>query len=203
VARAHGGSINDLVMTLCDLAVNRYLEELGDPPAEPLVAYMPVNLRSGEDDEGNLISLLQVKLASEHVDPLEALNQIRDASRSTREIYGTASRPAIQLYSLTVALLPLAEELLGLERILPPAINLVISNVPGPPKQMYFRGARVLEAYPVSTLPPAVALNITVCSYARKLFFGLVGGRSALPDLHRLTELLQGAYSELQDLADA
>jgi diacylglycerol O-acyltransferase len=203
VARAHGGSINDLVMALCDLAVNRYLQELGDPPQEPLVAYMPVNLRAGEDDEGNLISLLQVKLASEHEDPVQALQEIREASKSTREIYGTSSRPAIQLYSLTVALLPLAEELLGLERILPPAINLVISNVPGPPKQMYFRGARVLDAYPVNTLPPAVALNITVCSYAGKLFFGLVGGRSALPDLHRLTELLQAAYGEFKGLANS
>lgn len=200
VARAHGASINDLVMTLCDLAVNRYLAERGEAPEEPLVAYMPVNLRADEDDEGNVISLLQVKLAEDHDDPVMALQQIREASKSTREIYGTTSRPAIQLYSLTVALLPLAEELLGLEQILPPAINLVISNVPGPRKTMYFRGAKVLEAYPINTLPPAVALSMTVCSYAGTLFFGLVGGRSAVPDLHRLTGHLDAAYREFREL---
>ncbi|MDX1380081.1 MAG: wax ester/triacylglycerol synthase family O-acyltransferase [Xanthomonadales bacterium] len=201
VARAHGASVNDLVMTLCDLAVHRYLLERDAAPDHPLIAYMPVNLRGDEGDDGNLISLLQVKLASDHGDPRMALQQIREASKSTREIYGTVSRPAIQLYSLTVALLPLAEELLGLEDVLPPAINLVISNVPGPPKTMYFRGAEVLDAYPISTLPPAVALNVTVCSYAGTLFFGLVGGRSALPDLHRLTEHLEAAYQELAELA--
>jgi diacylglycerol O-acyltransferase len=200
VARAHGASINDLVMTLCDLAVNRYLEERGESPGEPLIAYMPVNLRADDGEEGNLISLLQVKLASDHHDPVAALQQVRHASRSTREIYGTVSRPAIQIYSLTVALLPLAEQLLGLQNILPPAINLVISNVPGPRQPMYFRGAEVLEAYPMSALPPAVALNMTVCSYAGTLFFGLVGGRTALPDLHRLTQLLDAAYRQFRDL---
>lgn len=195
-ARAHGATINDLVMTLCDLAVHRYLGERGDPPQEPLIAYMPVNLRSEGADEGNLISLLQVKLASDHDDPLVALRQIREASKSTREIYGSVSRPAIQIYSLVVALLPLAEELLHLDGVLPPAINLVISNVPGPRKRMYFRGAAVLEAYPVTTLAPGVALNMTVSSYAGTLFFGLVGGRTAIPDLQRLTEHLQAAYRE-------
>jgi diacylglycerol O-acyltransferase len=200
IARAHGATVNDLVMTLCDLAVNRYLAERGDPPAEPLIAYMPVNLRAEGADEGNVISLLQVRLASEHDDPLVALAQIRKASKVTREIYGGVSRSAVQLYSLAVALLPLGLELAGLDRLLPPAINLVISNVPGPRRQMYFRGAAVLEAYPVTTLPPGVALNMTVGSYAGKLFFGLVGGRSALPDLHRLTELLEEAYREFREL---
>jgi diacylglycerol O-acyltransferase len=200
IARAHGATVNDLVMTLCDLAVHRYLAERGDPPTEPLIAYMPVNLRAEGADEGNVISLLQVRLASEHNDPLAALAQIRKASQSTREIYGGVSRSAVQLYSLAVALLPLGVALAGLDRLLPPAINLVISNVPGPRRQMYFRGAAVLEAYPVTTLPPGVALNMTVGSYAGKLFFGLVSGRSALPDLHRVTEHLEEAYREFQKL---
>ena len=198
LAHEHGCTINDLVMTLCDLAVNRYLEEAGAAPDEPLVAYMPVNLRSAGADEGNIITLLQVRLASEHDDPVAALDQVRQASRETREIFTGVSRTAVQLYSLGVALLPLGEELLHLDRVLPPAINLVISNVPGPAKRMYFRGAEVLEAYPVNTLPPAVALNMTVCSYAGTMFFGLVGGRSVIPDIYRLVELLDQACQQFQ-----
>jgi diacylglycerol O-acyltransferase len=200
IAKSQGASINDFVMALCDLAVNRYFREKGEEPDEPLVVYMPVNLRKDEDNEGNLISLLQVKLASDHDDPLEALRQIRKSSQSTREIYGSVSRPALQLYSLAVALLPLGEELLNLDQLLPPAINLVISNVPGPPEKMYFRGAEVVEVYPVNTLPPAVALSMTVCSYAGTLFFGLIGGRTAIPDLQRLNAHLADVYGELQKL---
>jgi diacylglycerol O-acyltransferase len=188
-------------MALCDLAVNRYLREKGEEPDEPLVVYMPVNLREDEDTEGNLISLLQVKLASDHDHPLTTLAQIRESSQCTREIYGSVSRPAIQLYSLAVALLPLGEEILKLDQLLPPAINLVISNVPGPREKMYFRSAEVVEVYPVNTLPPAVSLSMTVCSYAGTLFFGLVGGRTAIPDLQKLTVYLDEAYQEFRALS--
>jgi diacylglycerol O-acyltransferase len=202
VAREREASINDLVMTLCDLAVNRYFKEKGEEPDDPLVVYMPVNLRHDEDDDGNLISLLQVKLASDHENPLAALEQVKAASSSTREIYGSVSRPAIQLYTLAVALLPLGEEILKLDRWLPPAINLVISNVPGTPEIMYFRGAEVSEVYPVNTLPPSVALSMTVCSYAGTMYFGLIGGRSAIPDLQKLVAYLDEAYEEFRALTN-
>jgi len=198
-AHAHQATINDLFLALCDLAVNRYLAAHGSRPKEPLIAYMPVDLRESKIEDGNLICLLQVRLSSTHDDPLKALEQIRRASKSTREIYSGVSQPAVQLYSLAVALLPLGEELLHLDQVLPPAINLVVSNVPGPRRRMYFRGAEVMEAYPVSTLPPAVALNITLCSYAGTLFVGLVGGRTAIPDMRRLARELESAYREFRD----
>ena len=81
IAHSQGGSINDLVLTICDLAVNRYFEETGQAPEEPLIAYMPVNLRHEEEkDNRNLISLLQVKMASVHEDPLAALQEIIKSS---------------------------------------------------------------------------------------------------------------------------
>jgi diacylglycerol O-acyltransferase len=43
------------------------------------------------------------------------------------------------------------------------------------------------------------ALNVTACSYAGTMFFGLIGGRTAIPDLDRLTELLDEAYRELAE----
>lgn len=202
ISKANGASINDLVMALCDIAVNRYFREKGEEPEEPLVVYMPVNLRKGEDGNGmaNLISLLQVKLASDHDHPLTTLAEISESSRSTREIYGSTSRPAIQIYSLIVALLPLGGEILRLDQLIPPAINLVISNVPGPDQKLYFRGAEALEVYPVNLLPPSVSLSMTVCSYAGTLFFGLVAGRTAIPDLKQLTRYLDEAFEEFKAL---
>jgi len=201
IAHSQGGSINDLVLTLCDLAVNRYFEETGQAPEEPLVAYMPVNLRhEKEQDNRNLISLLQVKMASAHEDPLAALQEIIKSSQSAREVFSGASRPAIQYYTLLVALLSQFEETLKLNKILPPAINMVISNLPGPRKTMYFSGAEAVEIYPVSTLPPMTALNVTACSYAGTMFFGLVSGRTAVPELQKLTGYLDEAYSKLKEL---
>ena len=201
IAKSQKVSINDVVMTMCDLAVCRYFEDMDGAPEGPMIAYMPVDLRAkGESEDGNLISLIQVKLASNHTDPLASLQQIKKSSRAARELFFSASRPAIQYYAMIVALLSLFEEGLRLDRFLPPVTNMVISNVPGSPEKLYFRGAEAVGIYPVSTLPPMTALNVTACSYAGTFFFGLVSGKTAIPDLKKLTGYLDEIYAELKEL---
>jgi len=202
IGKAQGATINDVVMTLCDMAVSRYFDEHEDTPEGPLVAYMPVNIRVSEDEgDGNLVTLLQVKLASNHNDPLASLQEVRESILSAREVYSGASREAVQYYALMVALASLAEEMLGLHKVFRPVENLVISNVPGPREQYYFRGAKEIALYPVSTLPPMTALNVTVCSYHGTLFFGLIAGRTAIPDLDTLTSCLDDALHQLANAA--
>ena len=89
------------------------------------------------------------------------------------------------------------EESLKLDKLLPPVQNLVISNVPGPKKTLYFRGAEGLNAYPMSTLPPMTALNVTANSYAGVMHVGLVAGRRAVPDLDRLADEIDRAFTDL------
>lgn len=202
IGKAQGATINDVIMTLCDIAVSRYFDEHEDTPDGPLVAYMPVNIRVSEDEgDGNLVTLLQVKLASKHDDPLASLREVRESIASAREVYSGASRDAVQYYALVVALASLAEEVLGLDKLIRPVENLVISNVPGPRELYYFRGAEELGLYPVSTLPPMTALNVTVCSYNGKMFFGLIAGRTAIPDLDVLTSYLGDAFQQLAEAA--
>lgn len=201
IGKSQGVSINDVLMTICDMAIHRYFEEKGEQQDEPLVVYMPVNLRSDNDPQsGNLISAVQVRLATHHDDPLSSLQQIKTSSRTAREVFSGFGRPAIQIYSLVVALLSQFEESLKLDRILPPAMNLVISNVPGPKHTMYFRGAKSLSAFPVSTLPPLTTLNVTATSYAGTLNIGLVSGRTALPDLEALRLYMDDAVATLVEL---
>lgn len=200
IGKSQGGTINDVVMTMCDMAVSRYFEEHDDAPDGPLVAYMPVNIRTEDDDgEGNLVTLLQVKLASNHEDPLDSLREVRESIVSAREVYSGASRTAVQYYSLMVALMSQFEEVLNLDRFLPPVNNLVISNVPGSRVMRYLRGAEIVGLYPISTLPPITALNVTACSFAGTMYFGLIAGRTAIPDLAVLTSFLDQAYRELAE----
>ncbi len=202
IGKSQGVSVNDVLMTVCDMAINRYFEAKGDALSEPLVVYMPVNIRSDSDPgSGNMISALQVRLASEHDDPLESLQQVKASSLTAREIFSGFGKPAIQIYALVVALLAQSEETLKLDKLLPPAMNLVISNVPGPKEQMYFRGARAISAFPISTLPPLTALNVTATSYAGVLNIGLVSGRTAIPDLKALTGHMEAAVCVLSEAA--
>jgi diacylglycerol O-acyltransferase len=198
IGKAQGASINDVIMTLCDIAVSRYFELHDDTPDGPLVAYMPVNIRTSEEEgDGNLVTLLQVKLASKHGDPLATLQEVRKSINSAREVYSGASRDAVQYYALMVALVSLAEEILGLHKVFRPVENLVISNVSGSREKLYFRGAEIIGLYPVSTLPPMTALNVTACSYAGTMYFGLIAGRTVVPDLDVLTSYIGDAFMEL------
>jgi diacylglycerol O-acyltransferase len=197
IGKSQGASINDVVMTLCDMAVSHYFEVHGDQPRGSLVAYMPVNVRAEGDGDGNLVTLLQVKLASTHRDPLTSLAEVKTSIQSARELFSGATRPAVQYYSMLVALFAQMEEAMHLGRLLPPVNNLVISNLPGSRVKRYLKGAEAVGMYPVSTLPPLAALNVTCSSYAGTLYFGLVAGRTAVPDLPLLTAYLDEAYRML------
>ena len=65
---------------------------------------------------------------------------------------------------------------------LPSWFNIVISNVPGPNRPMYFDRAAATHYFPVSIPYHNNALNITVQSYCDTLDFGLVACRRAVPD---------------------
>jgi diacylglycerol O-acyltransferase len=202
IGKSQGGSINDVVMTMCDLAMNRYFDDHEEPPDGPLVAYMPVNIRTDDEQgDGNLVTLLQVKLASSHQEPLAAFEEVRESIVSARGVFSGVSRDAVQYYSLMVALMSLFEEVLKLDRILPPVNNLVISNVPGSRETLFFRGAEIIGMYPISTLPPITALNVTAVSYAGTMYFGLIAGRSVVPDLAVLTAHLDSVFLELAEAA--
>jgi diacylglycerol O-acyltransferase / wax synthase len=69
-----------------------------------------------------------------------------------------------------------------------PAVNLVISNVPGPRTPVYAAGERQLHFYPCSTVLDGLGLNITAHSYLDVLDIGLVACRELVPDLWSLAD---------------
>jgi hypothetical protein len=86
----------------------------------------------------------------------------------------------------------------GLTQWLPPPMNLVVSNVPGPASTLYLGGARLEALYPVSIPMQGQVLNITGVSYGRHLNVGFTGSRDALPHLQRLALLSRTALDELE-----
>ena len=82
-----------------------------------------------------------------------------------------------------------------------PAFNVVISNVPGPKKPLYFRGFRMEAYYPLSIPLAGYGLNITVVSYVDTLNFGFIGCRDTLPHLQRLAVYSREALEELEAAA--
>jgi hypothetical protein len=84
------------------------------------------------------------------------------------------------------------------------AMNLVVSNVPGPQQPFYMNGSRLLEVYPAVPLNPTnQGLSIGVMSYDGRVFFGLLADGRLEPGVEVASEALGDALAELVALSSA
>jgi len=87
----------------------------------------------------------------------------------------------------------------GLDQIITPSYNILVSNVPGPgTEKLYLCGSQMLASYPISTLLPGVNINITLLSHGNALDFGLLGDRHALPDIDLVADRMNFHFSKLE-----
>ncbi len=194
-------SLNDVLLAVCDAGLRRYLAEQGQVPEGPLVAAVPVNLRPpGDVSEGNLVTSLQVKLGEAQRDPAEHVAAVSHSVHVSRELYQGVPHAATQAYTFAVAGLAALGQSLHLEGVMPPPMNLIVSNVPGPPHARYFKGALLEATYPVSGIAPMTALNVTVYSYNGTLFVGLIADRRALPHLEDLKACMDEVFAEYRQV---
>jgi WS/DGAT/MGAT family acyltransferase len=199
IAAASGGTLNDVVLAVCGIALRRFLALQGALPTQPLVAMVPVNVRPKDDPGGgNAVGAILASLATDIEDPHECLAAVIASTKRAKAQLQGMSKNAIMQYSALV-LAPLMLALVpGAVGHVRPAFNVVISNVPGPEAPLYFRGWRLDEMYPLSIPFHGYALNITVQSYAGSLNFGFTGCRDTLPHLQRLAVYSGEVVAELE-----
>jgi diacylglycerol O-acyltransferase / wax synthase len=201
LAKAGGGTLNDVVLYLCATALRRYLSEHARLPARALTASIPVSLRAAEDNRtGTAIGIMIADLATNVADPLERLEAIKRSTVAAKSQLGALPHEALGIQAVLINAPYILGLLAGLEGRAPIPGSVAISNVPGPPEPLYFNGSRLDAIYPVSLLLHGTALNITCVSYAGTLNFGLIGARDTLPHLQRLAIYLGDALEELTKL---
>jgi diacylglycerol O-acyltransferase len=199
VARAANGTLNDVILAICAGALRKYLGELNALPDAPLIAMVPVNVRPKDDaGGGNAVGAILASLATDVADPSERLDAIIGSTKRAKEQLQGMSKAAIIQYSALLTSPFMLQLLPGAMGRIRPVFNLVISNVPGPDQPLYFRGARLEAAYPMSIPVHGLALNITCNSYAGMLDFGFIGCRDTLPHLQRLAVHAGEALAELE-----
>ena len=76
-------------------------------------------------------------------------------------------------------------------------INLLMSNLPGPPQPMYFAGAKILELFQIGVVRGNVAVQVGALSYAGQLNFDIVADTNLIPDL---TVFANGMTKDLERL---
>lgn len=197
VRAASGATLNDVVLAMSSGALRRYLLEFGALPDRPLTAMVPISLRAPSDEGGNAIGAILCNLATDTDDPAVRLDRIHASMMHGKQTY--AGLTPLQITALTAALVsPLLAPMLPGGTLLSPGFNLIISNVPGPPRPLYWEGARLRGLYPVSVPVDGQALNITVTTYVDNLEFGLTGCRRSVPHLQRMLSHLEDSLAELE-----
>lgn len=204
VKNAHGVTVNDVAVSICAGAVRRWLLEHDELPNEPLVAQIPVSVRTGEQigTYGNRILLMSAPLFTDIADPVLRLQRTHDGLAEMKERYRALPAELLQDANnfIPPAVFAQAAQLtfrLSTSRPGRPAWNLVISNVPGPQVPLYMAGARLVANYPVSVITDGMGLNITLMSYCGSVDFGIVADREQMPDAKRLIDWLKDELAEL------
>ena len=201
VKQAAGGvTVNDVVLAMCSGALRAYLLEQGALPDAPLIAMVPVSLRSEADADagGNQVGAILCNLATDVKDPAARLQTIANSMRGNKQVFSGLSKTESMALS-ALLLSPIALSAVpGFVDATPPPFNIVISNVPGPRVPMYWKGARLDGNYPLSIALDGQALNITLVNNGDNLDFGLVGCRHSVPHLQRLLGHLEDSLTDLE-----
>ncbi|MCC5952624.1 MAG: wax ester/triacylglycerol synthase family O-acyltransferase [Acidimicrobiia bacterium] len=206
VKNATGVKVNDVILAVCAGALRRYLLDREELPDAPLIAQVPVSLRSDDtrSDVGTKVGAMFASLATDVVDPLERLATIHESTTGAKEMQRALAAEKIMGISETAppAMIDLAARmytLAGLDRAAPPVMNLIISNVPGPPFPIYCNGGKVAALYPMGPLLYGTGINVTVFSYCDDVDFGFMVCRDLVPEPWSLVDGVHEAMRELED----
>jgi diacylglycerol O-acyltransferase len=199
-----GATVNDAVLAIVAGALRRYLESKGELPGDPLIVMAPISIRSEEEKGamGNRVSAMMLPIPTNVADPLERLRVVHETTRETK---GMASAiPAKTLTDLNQfvpwALAGLAARTaadLKLAETVAPAINTVVTNVPGPQVPLYFAGAKLLQQFGMGPVTDGMGIIHPVYSYNGRIAVSVTACREMMPDPAFYAECLQSSFDEL------
>ncbi len=196
IGKAHGASVNDLLLTMLDMALHRHLGRRRGSSRERLIADMPVAL-SGGAKGGNQIAVLQLPLGGSNAAVADRLAEIRAETGRVKAAVKQRSSGALMMYSTLVHALPLLIEGVS-ARAAPRIANLMVSNPFGFEGQQYLMGAAVELALPLSVLAAGYKLNVTAVTVGDQLQIGFLAMPEAVPDIDGLARSTERAFDELK-----
>lgn len=198
IAKSAGCTVNDAALAFIDHSLHKYLAETGASVTAPLVASIPLSTRvKGEQASGNQVMADLVPLGSPDASIVERLREIHESTGRVKDRAKNMSAAMRQTYvMLLLGMTAIPELMPGVHAL--PSSNVLISNMAGPPEQLYLGGAPVRAMLGLPILPPSPCLNITFLSMMGKICLGVASTPEAMANPGRYVELLQESLSELE-----
>ena len=197
VKDAHGGTVNDVILSIVAGALGNYLRARGhDTEGLEMRAMVPVSVRADEEHGalGNRIAAMMAPLPVWCEDPVERLRLVT-ATMGDLKASGQAVGAEILTRITDFAPPTIAAQAARLQ----PAqrfFNLVVTNVPGPQFPLYVLGRQMESIFPMVPLARRQALCVGIMSYNGQVNFGLIGDYDAMADLDSFALDLEAAVRE-------
>ncbi len=195
IGKAHGATINDVLVAAVAGGLRRYMIEAGDDTsAGDITAMVPVNLRPENDTSlGNEFALVYLSLPVSLADAYDRLMM----TKRHMDVLKNSPEPF------------LVYQILGVIGTLPGDVakqatswfaakaSAVLTNVPGPRQQIYFAGLPLKDM--IFWVPQSgnIGLGISVFSYNGKVTLGLMVDEHLVRDPQ---QIIDGFELELLDL---
>lgn len=193
--RAHGATVNDVLLTCVGHALGRALERRDENPI-PLKAMMPVNVRTGSaQDLGNALSLVFLDLPADREDPAVALAAVVERTRRIKEQdYAATLTGIVRLADL----IPTAgrravSKVLGAVT----SFDVTVSNVPGPDVPLYLLGRKVRAVFPAVPIWDGQGLTVGALSYCGRMHVCVYADRGVVPDAQQIAADTRAAADRL------
>ena len=194
----HGGTVNDVVLSVVAGALGNYLRARGhDTEGLELRAMVPVSVRADEEHGalGNRISAMMAPLPVWCEDPVERLRLVTE---TMGDLKGSGQAVGAEILTKITDFAPptIASQAARLQ----PAqrfFNLVVTNVPGPQFPLYVLGRKMESIFPMVPLARRQALCVGIMSYDGQVNFGLIGDYDAMADLDSFALDLEAAIEEI------
>jgi WS/DGAT/MGAT family acyltransferase len=203
IKSAVGGTFNDAVTAITGGALRNYLLKRDELPDSSLIAVIPVSTRGDDTDiAANRTSAMFTSLGTDVGDPVERLKVVHQANKVAKGDQQAMGPDLVARVSQaappnTTAALARLYSMLRFANLHPVVHNLVLSNVAGPPFQIYVAGAKVDGIFPLGPVMEGPGLNITVVSYRDRVGFGIIACSDRLPDIDDLAAEFPAAVEEM------
>ena len=201
IRKAHGGTINDVVLATVAGALRAWMMTRGEPvrPTSALRAMVPVSVRAESESGalGNRVSSYFVDLPVGEPNPVLRLQQVSyamQAHKDSGQSVGAGALIAASGFAPPTIHSTAARLASGFTRRL---FNVVVTNVPGPQFPLYAAGARMIDCYPVVPLGNGQAVSIGLTSYDGGVYYGLNADRDAMADVDVLAGCIEESLVEL------
>jgi len=195
VARRHGATVNDVVLTTVAAALRTLLASRGES-VDRFVMSVPVSARRAAraDHLGNAVGVVPVEIPATGT-PIERLGEVAGITRKAKATASDASTAVLGPMFRVLAKVGLFHWFVDRQHL----VHTFVTNLRGPDAELSIVGAPITDVVAAAVVTGNVSVAFAVLSYAGTLGVTVIADPDACPDVDILRDALR---SELDALTE-